>query len=102
MRIIKKLSCLIDEEIGDARKYAKLALEWKDEDAGLAQMFNLLSQDEMKHMGMLHDAVTKIIAQVQDDDDPRVEGMKIAYEVLHDKAIDDAAEVKVMQQMFRE
>ena len=102
MRIIKKLSCLIDEEIGDARKYAKLALEWKDEDAGLAQMFNLLSQDEMKHMGMLHDAVTKIIAQVQDDGDPRVEGMRIAYEVLHDKAIDDAAEVKVMQQMFRE
>ena len=102
MRIIKKLSCLIDEEIGDARKYAKLALEWKDEDAGLAQLFNMLSLDEMKHMGMLHDAVTKIIAQVQDDDDPRTEGMKIAYEVLHDKAIEEAAEVRVMQQMFKE
>ena len=102
MRIIKKLSCLIDEEIADARKYAKLALEWKDEDPALAQTFNALSLDEMKHMGMLHDSVTKLISQVQDNGDPRTEGMKIAYEVLHEKAIDEAAEVKVMQQMFRE
>ena len=102
MQIIKKLSCLIDEEIADARKYAKLALEWKEEDASLAQTFNMLSQDEMKHMGMLHDAVTKIIGQIEDDEDPRTEGMKLAYQILHEKAIDDATEVKVMQQMFRE
>ena len=102
MRIIKKLSCFIDEEIADARKYAKLALEYKESDPALAQMFNALSLDEMKHMGMLHDSVTKIISQVQDEGDPKIEGMRFAYELLHEKAIDDAAEVKVIQQMFRE
>ena len=102
MQIIKKLSCFIDEEIADARKYAKCALAYKDDDPSLAQVFNALSIDEMKHMGMLHDAVAKIIAQIQDEDDPRTEGMKLAYEILHDKAIEDAAEVKVMQAMFRE
>ena len=103
MQIIKKLSSFIEEEIADARKYAKCALAHKDDDPALAQVFNALSLDEMKHMGMLHDAVTRLISQMEDeDDDPRTEGMKIAYEFLHEKAIEEAAEVKVMQNMFRE
>ena len=102
MKIIKKLSCFIDEEIGDAEKYARLALEYKDEDPALAQTFYTLSIDEMKHMTMLHESVVKLISQVQEEDDPRIEGMRMAYEVLHEKAIDDATKVRVMQNMFRE
>ena len=50
MRIIEKLSDMIDEEISDAMKYAKCANAYKDEDPSLADTFIRLSEEEMKHM----------------------------------------------------
>ena len=55
MKIIEKLSCLIDEEIDGACGYAKLALKYKDERPQLAQTFYSLTVDEMKHIDILHD-----------------------------------------------
>lgn len=102
MQIIKKISCMIDEEICDAEKYIKCALEYKDSASTIAEMFYSLSLDEIKHMDMLHKAVTRIISDVKESDDTRTEGMKIAYELLHEMAIDRVKEVRMLQSMFRE
>ena len=98
MEIIKKLSNMIDEEIADAKKYAKCALKYKDEKPMLGKMFNTLSSEEMGHMKMLHDAVTQII----DDYDGEVpEEMRAVYDYLHEKQIEEAADVKRLQDMYR-
>ena len=102
MRIIKKLTQLIDEELCDAEKYAKLALENKETYPEEANMFYSLSLEELRHMNVLHDSVTRLIALHKDDPDPRTEGMKLAHEILHEHAIEKEKAVRMLQTMYRE
>ena len=104
MKIIKKLCDLIDEEIHDGKKYAKLALKHKDEGTALAEMFYNLSLEEMKHMNTLHNAVVKEINKIKNEhgDDPKIEGMQVIYDLLHERSINKAKEVQILQSMYRE
>jgi len=54
LKIIKELCEYIHEEIGDACKYIKGALELREEYPEVAMLFNTLSAEEMRHMQMLH------------------------------------------------
>ena len=102
MKIIEKLCDYIDEEIGDACKYAKMALEVKGEHPSLADTFYRLSQEEMGHMQSLHNEVEKLIMDYRKaNGEPPVE-MKAVYDYLHQRSIDKAKDVKILQQMFRE
>lgn len=104
MKIIKTLTDLIDEEIHDGKKYAKLALEHKDSDTALAEMFYNLSLEEMKHMNTLHNAVVKEInkIKVEKADNPKIDGMQTIYDLLHERSINKAKEVQILQNMYRE
>lgn len=104
MKIIKKLCDLIDEEIHDGKKYAKLALKHKDDDTALAEMFYNLSLEEMKHMNTLHNAVVRVINKVkaENDGNPNIDGMQVIYDLLHERSINKAKEVQILQNMYRE
>ena len=52
MKIIKELSEMISEEIDDAEKYIRHAIECKADDKQLAGVFYDLSVQEMNHMQM--------------------------------------------------
>lgn len=102
MKIIEKLSDMISEEIGDAEKYIKCALKYKDENRGLADVFNSLSNDEMRHMQILHGEVTKLIEQYRQKKGEPPADMLAVYNYLHEQQIDHASDVKAMQILYKE
>ena len=100
MEIIKCLSNLISEEIGDSEKYAKLALEYKDKRPALARLFASLSQEEMGHMNKLHEAVTEIIREYREEKGNPPAGMQAVYDYIHGQQIEKVADVRRYQEMF--
>lgn len=102
MKVIKTLSEKIQEEICDAKAYAKLAIEYKDERPELARSLYNLSLQEMDHMNVLHNAVTEIIKQYRDTNGEPPADMMAVYDYLHKQQIDKALEVKTLQTMYKE
>ena len=102
MKIIQDLSSYIDEELGDAQKYIKKALLIKTNCPELADTFYQLSLEEMSHMNRLHNEVEKQIAAFKKTEGEPPEGMQLLYDVLHEKAIEQAKEIRVLQSMYRE
>lgn len=101
MKLIEKLSEMIDEEIEDAKKYAKCAVKYKDERPALAKTFYDLSGEEMRHMTMLHAEVEAVIQKYRQEKGEPPEGMKSLYNYLHEKQIEKAADVRRLQDMYR-
>lgn len=102
MKIIRELSEQIGEEIEDAHKYITLALKYKDERRGLADVYAQLSAEEMKHMAMLHTEATRIIDDYRKTQGEPPAPMMAVYDYLHDKHMARAAEVKAAQALYRE
>ena len=102
MKIIEKLSKMIEEELHDAEKYARCANRWKTENQDLANLFFQLSQEEMGHMQSLHNMVVQIIQEYRRTNGEPPERMLAVYDYLHEKQMKHATKVKAMQAMFRE
>ena len=96
MKIIQRLSDMIDEEISDARHYARCALEQKDLDPELARTFTMLANEELNHSNMLHTQVVRIIKKYREENGEPPAHMMTIYEYLHNKSIEKAAEVKLL------
>lgn len=101
MKVIAKLSEQIEEEIHDAEHYIKWALECKDERRGLADVLYSLSLEEMKHMNILHEQVTQIIAEYRRDNGEPPANMLAVYDYLHKKQIENANAVKMYQEQYK-
>ena len=102
MKVIKVLSEKIKEELCDAKSYAKMAIEYKDEWPELSRTLYNLSTQEMEHMNLLHNEVASIIKKYRETKgDPPVEMMAV-YDYLHKEQIEKAAEVKTLQNMYKE
>ena len=102
MQMIKKLSKMIGEELDDAEKYARCALNHKNDNPNLAEMFYSLSLDEMKHMETLHKAVVRLIEEVKQSGVEIPIGMMEMYDYLHEQHIEHAKDIRMLQRMFRE
>ena len=102
MKLIEKLSGMIEDEIDDAEKYARCALKEKEAHRSLAEVFYTLSTEELRHMSALHGEVVKLIEDYRREHGDPPEHMQLLYDMLHEKHIDHVADVKVMQNTFRE
>lgn len=99
MKKIEKLSKMIEDELQDAEKYARCALEYKETCMG--KLFYDLSGEEMRHMSLLHNEVARQI-----DEHKRTKGeppaaMLAVYDYVHGQQMERAHEVKMWQEMYR-
>lgn len=102
MKLIECISGMVEEEIADAKKYVKKALELKEDRRNLADVFYSLSIDEMRHMSILHGEVVKIIEDYRKTTGEPPAAMLAVYEYLHKKQVEAASEVKLLQSMYKE
>ena len=61
MRIIEQIVDAMQEELHDAEKYTTKALEHKDGDRELADMYYGIARQELQHADIEHDQAVRII-----------------------------------------
>lgn len=101
MKLIQELEELIEEEIHDVKKYAKMASELKTENPGLAQVLYTISVQEEAHSNMLHSEVTKIIEAYKKSHGDPPAAMMAVYEFMHKRHIDRAVEARRYQEVYK-
>lgn len=101
MKLIQELEELIEDEIHDVKKYAKMASELKTESPGLAQVLYTISVQEEAHSNMLHSEVTKIIEQYRKNHGDPPAAMMAVYDFMHKRHIDKAVEARRYQEVYK-
>lgn len=101
MKVIELLTEHIEEELNDAATYAKLALEYKDADPELANLFYNLSGEEMGHMDALHKRVVVAIERYKQANGEPPAGMKALYDFAHKREIEKMEKVSNLQSLFK-
>lgn len=101
MKMIELLSEHIEDELEDACTYAKLALEYKETEPEVAQLFNKLSQEEMEHMDALHKREAVYIERYRQKNGEPPEGMKALYDFLHKREIEKAEKITALHNLYR-
>lgn len=101
MKLIRDLEEMIEDEVHDVKKYAKMAVELKDEHPQLAQVLYTISTQEEGHQQMLHSEVVRIIENHRKMHGEPPAAMMAVYDYVHKKHIDKLAEAKRYQEMYR-
>ena len=102
MQLIKVLEDQINKEMHDSGKYIKLAMQHKEDHKELADLYYWLSQEEMTHADKLHKMVVQYIEEYRKKEGEPPEDMMAVYKYVHEKEIEEAAEVKLMWAMYKE
>lgn len=102
MKIIKILSEKIKDELSDAKSYASMAIEYKEEYPELSRTLYNISTQEMEHMNLLHNEVAAIIKKYRETKGEPPADMLAVYEYLHKEQIEKAVEVKTLQNMYKD
>lgn len=101
MKLIRDLEELIEDEIQDVKKYAKMAAELKAEHPGLAQVLYTISTQEETHQAAIHTEAVKIIEEYKRTHGAPPPAMIAVYEYMHKKHIDSLAEARRYQDIYK-
>ena len=94
MKLIQKISDMIEEELEGACKYGKAAVKYKDENPALAKTFYDIAAQELQHVTLLHEQVVKIIEEYRKVKGEPPAAMQAVYDYLHEKQVEKANKVK--------
>ena len=101
MKCIEAIIGDIMEEVEGAEHYAKLALRYKDSDRDLAEMYHSMSKQEAMHAENLYAQGHRIMCRIKEQDPEDYKKMLWAWEWEHEKTLEELAEARVLQDMFR-
>ena len=101
MKLIRDLEEMIEDEIHDIKKYAKMAAHVKDENPGLAQTLYNISVQEDSHQAALHNEVVKIIEEHRRTHGEPPAAMMAVYDYMHKRHIDDLADARKYQDVYK-
>ena len=101
MKLIRELEEYISDEIGDIKKYAKMAAAVKEEYPALAQVLYNISTQEDGHQAALHNEVVNIIAEYRKKHGDPPASMLAVYDFLHKQSIDKLAEARMYQDVYK-
>jgi len=101
MKIIKELCEMIEEELEGAERYAQEAIAWKGSNPTLGKVFYDISNEEMRHVNLLHGEITKLIEQHRKEHGEPPEAMMAVYDYMHGRHIKKANCVKLYQGQYR-
>lgn len=102
MKDIEKVSDMIECEIEKANEYMKCAFYFKETRPQLADAIYKIAGNKINDMNLLHEQVVKIIEEYKEANGEPPESMKILYNILHRKHINNAAAVKGMMALYKE
>ena len=101
MKLIEKISEMIEEELEGACDYAKAAVKHKDDNPALAKTFYDIATQELSHVNLLHDQVVKLIEEHRRTVGEPPAAMQAVYDYLHEKQIERANKVKSYLSTYR-
>lgn len=101
MKLIRDLEELIEDEIHDVKKYAKMAAELKAEHPGLAQVLYSISGQEDTHQAAIHSEVVKIIEEYRRSHGEPPASMLAVYDFLHKRHVEKLAEARRYQEIYK-
>lgn len=101
MKIIKELEELIEDEIHDVKKYAKMAAAVKADHPSLAQVLYTISTQEDAHQAAIHTEVVKIIEEYKRTKGEPPAAMMAVYEFMHRRHIENMAEARRYQDVYK-
>jgi hypothetical protein len=101
MKLIRELEELIEDEISDIEKYAKMAAELKAQHPGLAQALYTISTQEDTHQAALHTEVVKLIEEHKRTHGEPPAPMMAVYDYLHKRHIEKLAEARRYQEVYK-
>ena len=102
MKVIKALTDMIADELDGAEHYAKSAIRYKSEFPGLADVLYEISNQEMRHVMLLHEEVVKVIKTYREKHGEPPAAMQAVYDWEHEKQIEESKEIKILQNQYRE
>ena len=101
MKLIRDLEEMIEDEIHDIKKYAKMAVELKTEHPALAQVLYTISTQEDTHQASLHNEVVKIIEEHRRTKGEPPKEMMAVYDYIHRRHIEKLAEARRYQELYK-
>lgn len=103
MRMIKKVSDAIRENIHEAKEKIGMAYRLRDEDKAVADWYKEMAAAHIAFNTNGHNVVTKLIEQAKEHmhDNPMMPGMMAVYNEIHADLKRESAEVQAMIQNYR-
>lgn len=94
MKIIEKISEMIEDEVEGACHYGKYAVKYKTDYPALAKVFYDIAMVELTHVDLLHDQVVKMIEEYRRTNGNPPKEMQFVYDYLHEKQIEKVNKAK--------